>query len=150
MRHDVTVLDDEHARAGLRRVAEDAAAPIDRLAADVVRALRPAASRLRQHVAQRQQQHVIDRLDRPLRLRVVAAQRLDAVAEELGSHRMRLAGREDVHQAAADAELAVLIDGIGSGEAGIDEAGRQRRQIQLGARLQHDAGLAHPGDGADA
>ncbi len=146
----VGVLDHEQARAGLVRVVEDGAAAIDHLDADVVGALRRAPARLGQHVAQRQQQDVVDRLDRPLRLRVVAAQRLDGVAEELDADRLRLAGREDVDQAAADAEFAVLIDGIGAGEAGVDEAIGERRQIDVDVGLQHHGGVAHPLDAADA
>ena len=93
---------------------------------------------------------MVDRLDRPLRLGVVAAQRLDGVAEELDADRLRLAGREDVDQAAADAELAVLIDGIGAGEAGVDEAIGERRQVDVDVGLQHHGGVAHPLDAADA
>ncbi len=150
VRHDVATLDDEQARAGLRGVAEDGAIAIDGLGAGVVRALRVAAAGFRQHVAQRQQQHVVDRLDRSLRLGVVAAQRLDGVAEELDAHRVRLARREDVDQTAADAELAVLVDGIGAGEAGVDQATRQGGQVEVDVRPQRDPGVTHPADAADA
>ena len=58
--------------------------------------------------------------------------------------------REDVDQAAADAELAVLVDRIGAGEAGVDETIGERRGSTSTSGLQHHGGVAHPVDAADA
>ena len=55
---------------------------------------------------------LIERLDRPLRAGIVAAERLDRVADELEPDRLGLAGGKDVEDAAADGELAVLVGRI--------------------------------------
>ena len=46
---------------------------------------------------------------------------LDLVAPELHPQRVLLGGREDVEDAAADGEVAALLDELGAGVAGVDE-----------------------------
>ncbi len=71
---------------------------------------------------------LVDGPRRALGGRVVAADRLHRVADELDAQRLGVAGREHVHDAAAHAELAVLVDGILAGESGFDELlGQQER-----------------------
>ena len=50
----------------------------------------------------------------------------------------RRAGREQIDDAAADAELAVLVDRILAGEAGVDQQLSEvvRRDLQSGPRLE--------------
>ena len=55
------------------------------------------------------------------------AQLVDLVAPELHPHRVLLGGREDVEHAAADGELAALLDQLDAGVGGVDQAGRRRR-----------------------
>ena len=74
-----------------------------------------------QNVLQRHDPHVVDRADRPLRGRVVTAQRFNRVADKLEPHGLRFAGREDVDDAAADGELAVLVCRVFAAETGVDE-----------------------------
>ena len=71
---------------------------------------------------------LVDGPGRALSGRVVAADRLHRVADELDAQRLGVARREHVHDAAAHAELAVLVDGIFAGESGFDELlGQQER-----------------------
>ena len=55
---------------------------------------------------------LIERRERSLCGCVVASQRFDDVADELEADRLRLGRGIEVHDAAADAELTVLVDGI--------------------------------------
>ena len=48
-------------------------------------------------------------------------QALEAVAEELGAHRLAAGRREDVDEAAANRELAALLDGVGALVAGLGQ-----------------------------
>ncbi|PYR09385.1 MAG: hypothetical protein DMF99_15570 [Acidobacteria bacterium] len=91
-----------------------------------------------EHVAQRHDGNPIDRRDRSLGRRIVGADRLDRVADEFEPDRMRFRHREDVDDAAAGRELAVLIGGIFAAEAGVDEQFRQigRRDILTGFQLE--------------
>jgi hypothetical protein len=54
----------------------------------------------------------IERLERSLGRRIVPAHGLDNVADEFEANRLRFAGRIEVENAAAHAELAVFIDGV--------------------------------------
>ena len=65
-----------------------------------------------QRFALRADRELIERGERSLRGRVVPPQRLDDVADELEADGLRFGGRVDVDDAAADDELAVLVDGI--------------------------------------
>ena len=89
-------------------------------------------------VAQRHDADLIGRRNRSLRRRIVGTQRLDRVADEFEPHRMGLAGREDVDDASADGELAVLVGRILAGEAGVDEqlGEIQRRDVLPGTQIE--------------
>ena len=69
---------------------------------------------------------------------VVPSQRLDRVADELETDRLVFAGREDVEDAAADGELAVLVGGIFPRESGVDEQLGQVGRGDVLPRLQID------------
>src|SRR5687767_14449920 len=64
---------------------------------------------LTKDVAKRNDGELIDGLDGPLRGRIVCAQRLDRVADELEPHGVELPGRIDVQDAATNRELAMLV-----------------------------------------
>ena len=66
------------------------------------------------------------------------AQLVDLVAPELHADRVRLGGREDVEQTAADGELAALLDQLDAGVGGVDQ--RAGDVVELGrvAGLQLD------------
>jgi hypothetical protein len=66
--------------------------------------------------------------------------RLDGVADEVEPRRLGAAGGKDVDDAAADAELAMRVDGVLPGEAGVDEQRGKRVRIHLGAGPQFDRG----------
>ena len=63
---------------------------------------------------------------------------LDRVADELEPDRLALAGREDVEDAAADGELAVLVGRIFAGEPGVDQQLGQVGRRDVLARLEID------------
>jgi hypothetical protein len=77
------------------------------------------------HILQWQDADLIDRLDRSLRRCVVPPHRLNRVADELESDRLRLARRKNVDDAAADGELAMFVRWFLAREAGIDEQLRE-------------------------
>ena len=70
------------------------------------------AEAVERKVADRNEQELVDRLDRTLTVGVETAERLDRVADELQPQRQGFARGEDVENAAAEAELAVLVDGV--------------------------------------
>ena len=70
------------------------------------------------------------------------AHRLDLVAEELDPHRPLLGRREDVEDAAAQGELAALLDLLDALVAGRDEVAGDRLEVDLAARLEAEAGRA--------
>ena len=92
-----------------RQVLEERRAPV-----------RPGRGR-RQDISQRHDRDLIDRLDGPLCRRVVPAQRLDRVADELESNRVAFTCREHVENAATDGELAMFIRRIFPGESRVDQ-----------------------------
>ena len=100
----VVLRDDDPGGTGAREVVED------RGAAVVV-----------EHVAQGNDGNLIDGGKRALGGGIVGAKRFDGVADELQPYRVRLAGRKDIDDPAADGELAVLVGRVFAGEAGIDE-----------------------------
>ena len=87
---------------------------------------------------QRRDRGLIERGGRTLGRRIVGANGLDRVADELETNRLPGAGGKEVDDAAAHAELAVLVDRILSRVAGgreqVSEIGRRnvvaRRQRQ--------------------
>jgi hypothetical protein len=58
---------------------------------------------------------------------------LDGVAEEVDPDRMFQGGREDVHDAAADAELATSLHQIDAGVGGPDQVSRHVGDVVVGA-----------------
>ena len=70
--------------------------------------------------------------------------RLDRVAGEVEPERLGASGREDVDDAAADAELAVGIDRVLAREAGVDQQRRQRVGIDFVAGLHLPRGRQQP------
>jgi hypothetical protein len=108
------------------------------------------AAILLEDVAQRDDRHLIDRRDRPLRRRVVGAQRLDGVADELEPNRVRFAGREDVDDSSPDSELAVLVRRVFAGESRIDEQLREIGGRDVLARLQLERRAEQPIGRCDA
>ena len=62
--------------------------------------------RIQRHLARRQQAHARQRIERALRLRIKAADRLDLLVEEVDAQRRRAAHGEHVQQRAAHRELS--------------------------------------------
>jgi hypothetical protein len=67
-------------------------------------------------------------------------QALQAVAEELGPHRLAAGRGEDVDEAAAHRELAPLLDGVGALVAGVRQLAGERVERPLLADAQLDRG----------
>ena len=104
-----------------------------------------------EQLALRADRDAIERRERSLRGRVVPADRLDDVADELEADGLRFGGGIEVDDAAAHAELAVLVDRILRREAGAaraarpDPAARSRRpgaSIRPASRMR--AGIGQP------
>ncbi len=92
-------------------------------------------------LAGRVEQHVVDRLDRALVADAEGAQRLDVVAPELDADRVVASGGEHVDDAAADGELAPLLDLRG---ARVAELGQRLDQpveshVRAGVQVQRAA-----------
>ena len=75
------------------------------------------------------------------------AHRLDLVAEQLDPHRPLLGRRVDVEDAAADGELAALLDLLDPFVAGRDEVLGDRAEVDLLALRDREAGRAQRGVG---
>ena len=73
------------------------------------------------------------------------AHRLDLVAEELDPHGALLGRRIDVEDAAADGELAALLDLLDPLVAGGDQLARGGVELDFAARLEREAGGAQRG-----
>ncbi len=73
------------------------------------------------------------------------AHRLDLVAEELDPHGALLGRRVDVEDAAADGELAALLDLLDPVVAGGDEVAGGPVEVELAALLEREAGRAQRG-----
>ena len=72
---------------------------------------------------------------------------LDLVAEELDPQRMLLGGREHVEDAAADGDLAAVLDQVGAGVADLDQPGEHVVEVGRLARAQrHRLEVAEPAD----
>ena len=99
------------------------------------------AAVLRQHVPEGHDRDLIDRLDRPLRGRVVAPQRFNRVADELQPNGLTLSGGKHVEDAAADGELSVFIGRIFTGESRVGQQFGQIDRRDILARLQVDRGV---------
>ena len=72
---------------------------------------------------------LVDLAQRPLRERRERADALDLVAEELDPERLAAGGREDVDEAAADGDLAALLDPLDPLVAGERRAPRRATSI---------------------
>ena len=119
----------EHDRTDGREVLEDRRRPIQFV-------------RIAGQFLQRRDGRLIERDARTLRGRVVGTDRLDRVADELETNGLGRAGRVEVHDTTADAELAGLVDGILPGVAGLgEELGKHGRRDLLTGRQGH--GGAH-------
>jgi hypothetical protein len=105
----------------------------------VEQAARPIAVSL-DHLAERHDLRVLHRADRSLGRRVVAADRLDVVADELDADRLGIPGQKQVHDAAADAELPVGVHRVLAGEPRVDEQAGQAVGIDLAANPEVDRG----------
>ena len=77
--------------------------------------------------------------ERALRKRREPAQRLDLVAEQIDPHRAVLGGGEHVEQAAADRELAAVLDLVDALVAGRDKIERGLIEIEQVALFEHKA-----------
>ena len=95
---------------------------------DAIEAAREFEQRVvvREPLAGRADHRLVEALDRALRLRVEAADRLHLVAEQLDAQRQRGGRREDVEDAAAPRRLARPLDERSERVAGLDEPERQR------------------------
>ena len=78
----------------------------------------------------------IGRDDRALRGGSESSNRLDRVADEFEARGQVVAGREDVDDAAADAELAVLVDRVFARESRVDERSGEAMRVDVVARAQ--------------
>ena len=102
-------------------------------------------------LAHRRDGDAIERGDRPLRRRIELADGLDGVADELEADRQAVAGREDVGDAAANRELAVLVDRILARESGPHQDVGQLHRVDVVARLELErrrhqrGGIRQPG-----
>ena len=101
-------------------------------------------------IAQRHRGHPIQRRDGALRGGIEAAQRLDGVARELHPHGVRIAGRKEVDDAPAAAELPVRLDRIGVTESGVREPVGQVARRRRAADFQIDHRPEQPLRGAQA
>ena len=134
---DIVRLDDDERRAGVSHVVANRRGSIERggIVGLIIR---------RQELAKRRDGHLIDGFLRPLRGGVVPADRLDDVADELEPDRLRLGRRKEVDDAAADAELAVLVDRVAWREPGVGQALAEvvRRDLHPGS--DGEAGRGEP------
>ena len=89
------------------------------------------AVRAQQDLAAGDDHHARRTHDRTLVLRVVKAQRVDHVAEELGADRRRSAGGKDVEDATAKGELAWRLGQRFAAVAQLDQAGRELHGVGL-------------------
>ena len=93
--------------------------------------------------ALRADDHAIDAREGTLRGRVVPSNGLDDVADELEADRLGVCGRVEIHDPAADAELAVFVHGIFRGKAGVRQPRAEIRRRDLDARREQHAGVAN-------
>ncbi len=97
--------------------------------------------RLADALADRHDVRLVDGTARALRGRVESAERLDRVADELDADWLVVAWREDIDDAAADAELAVLVHGVLSCIAGGDQLRGEALRLDIDAGSQIDRRL---------
>ena len=73
----------------------------------------------------------VDGLGRSLRVGIEPPDGFDGVADELEARRQVVARREDVDHAAADAELAVLVDRVFAREPGVDQLSPRAARVSM-------------------
>ena len=101
-----------------------------------------------EHLAQREHQRLGHLADGALRGGVVLADRLDGVADEVEAQGALAAHGEHVDDAAAHAELAVLVHRVLACEAGLDQSRGQPPGVDLVACLEGDGGRQQPAGSA--
>ena len=94
----------------------------------------------RQRLGHGQDDELVGIFDAPLRDGVKIAHGVDLVAEEFQTHRALLCRGEDVHDAAAHAELARALHEGAAGVARVQQAGDQLVQFELRAGQQAHRG----------
>ena len=97
--------------------------------------------RLTDALTNRDDVRLVDGAARALRGRVESAERLDRVADELDADWLFVAWREDIDDAAANTELAVLVDGVLSRIAGGDQLRGEVLRLDIDAGPQIDRRL---------
>ncbi len=134
VRVDLVALGDDDARgAGPRQVVEDRGIAI-----------------VLQDVAKGNDRNLIDRRNRSLRRRIVGAERLDRVPDELQPYRVRFAGGKDVGDAAADGEFPRFVGRVFAREAGVDQQLGEIDRRDVLSRLQGQRRRKHAVGGGDA
>jgi hypothetical protein len=97
----------------------------------------------RVELANRQDQELGVRIERALTHRVEFADRLDDIAEQLDTQRLRMRRREDVEDAATHAEVAAVFDERHAAVAPIVELRGQRVEVDLVAFHQVAQAVRH-------
>ncbi len=77
---------------------------------------------IERQLARRQQAQLLDALERALRLRIEATNRIDVLIEQIDPYRRRRAHRKDVEQRAAQCELTGAAHLADAGVAGLGQA----------------------------
>ena len=99
----------------------------------------------------RQEEQLLDRAERPLRRRVESAEALDGVTQEFQPGRLAIADREDVEDAAAQREVARVLDERHAVIPPLDEARdeRVRRDRLAGDHVRDRGGELGPRQAAE-
>jgi len=98
--------------------------------------------RIQRQFARRQQAERVERLERALAVGIEAAERVDAIIEQVDAHWRVDPHRPDIEQRAAQRELARAADLADAGVTGFDEAAAERFDRQRGAALEREAARA--------
>ena len=135
---DVIELERHDRRRGGADVVNDRRRPIE--CQGIIR-----RKRIRQQLPLRTDDDPIERLERALGGRVVPPDRFDDVADELEADRLNLARRVEIQDAAANAELTVLVNGILRRKPGHGEVFAKVLRRDFVARRDRQARHAEPG-----
>ncbi len=131
---DVIALEHHDGGTGGARVVDDGGGSIDRFAVG--------AGGFDQ-LALRADDDPIDRGERALGRGIIAADRLDDVADELEPDRLRVGGRIEIDDTAAHAKLPVLVNGIFGRESGSSEPHTQILRRDFATRCERDPRIPH-------
>src|SRR6185437_3882127 len=97
---------------------------------------------IERHLARGQQAHALERVERALRVRIEAADRLDLLIEKIDAQRRRAAHREDIEERAAHRELAGARDLTDARISGIRQSLAEGLELErLAARELERAAL---------